>query len=751
VTEVAPTGIDRDRGGAMVTESRPGEPLGLERGAVAVCIPVYGAHELFAECLRSVLRHTPVEIPVVVADDSTPGPEIGDLLERLDREGSLEHLIHYVRQPENVGFVRNVNDALDALAPADVILLNSDCVVGPEWLARLRDAANTDSTVATASALTNHGSILSVPYRNRPTASLPAGSSVEGISASLQRLSRRLRPRIPTAVGHCVYIRRAALDLVGSFDPGFSPGYGEEVDFSQRCLLRGLVHLLADDVFVYHRGTGSFGDSPYKERGDAMLRERYPYYDGAVAAASHDVVGPLPRALTLGRIAMRGLRVTIDARCLGPLLTGTQIHTLELIVALAQMGGVRLRAVVPADIGPTASATLDAFDELELVRLEGRSVALEPDDVVHRPYQLLEPRELELLPRLGERLLVTHQDMIAFRNPGYFGSPREWRRFRNLTRRSFALADHVCFFSQHAADDAGSEQLIDASRTSVVYLGVDHHVPSLASSPEPPAAAPHGIPHPFLLCIGTDFLHKNRVFALRVLSELRRRHGWEGMLVFAGPEVSYGSSRPEEAAFLEQHPELSDRVLDLRNVSEAEKAWLFQNCAGVFYPSTYEGFGLVPFEAAMYGAPCFFAWQSALAETLPQSSATVVPWDPAETADAVFAVLADEQRGRALAGAVAAAGQRFTWARTAAQLFDLYENVVTTPRRDLAALSDDTDALLNHGTAELPELPDEVAHALTAFAVRPWLRKPLFWSLTAAHRVGHVARRRGRSQGDNGW
>ena len=49
-----------------------------------------------------------------------------------------------------------------------------------------------------------------------------------------------------------------------------------------------------------------------------------------------------------------------------------------------------------------------------------------------------------------------------------------------------------------------------------------------------------------ILCIGTDFHHKNRVFALRVLDELQRRRDWKGCLVFAGPHVAVGSSAPDE-------------------------------------------------------------------------------------------------------------------------------------------------------------------------------------------------------------
>ena len=49
---------------------------GVTRGDVVVVVPVYGARELFEECLRSVVEHTPPGTRVLVADDASPDPEI---------------------------------------------------------------------------------------------------------------------------------------------------------------------------------------------------------------------------------------------------------------------------------------------------------------------------------------------------------------------------------------------------------------------------------------------------------------------------------------------------------------------------------------------------------------------------------------------------------------------------------------------------------------------------------------------------
>ena len=47
----------------------------------------------------------------------------------------------------------------------------------------------------------------------------------------------------------------------------------------------------------------------------------------------------------------------------------------------------------------------------------------------------------------------------------------------------------------------------------------------------------------------------------------------------------------------------------------------------MLYPTTFEGFGFIPFEAAEAGAPSLWANQSSMADLLPAEHAGIVPWD----------------------------------------------------------------------------------------------------------------------------
>lgn len=741
-------------------DARSWEPL--TRGAAAVCIPTYGAYDQFAQCLHSVLERTPHDVRVLVADDGSEEPAIGRLVEEVNAVRPPHSAVAYLRQPRNVGFVQNVNDALRALAPADVIVLNSDCVVTEGWYEGLRRAAYSDTRVATASALTNHGTIVSIPERNQPQPNIPQNWSLEQAAAAVRAESAGTHPTLPAGIGHCLYIRRSALELVGELDMAFNPGYEEEVDFSQRCIRHGLSHVLADDVFVLHYGSGSFKRT---EAADALrtqnhwlIAARYPYYDAWVTEVAQASNTPLARSLAAGRRALRGMSLTVDGRILTPFMTGTQLHVLEIIVALHETENIPIRVIVPPDIGDYAAGVLADLERVHLVSKE-QALTDPPTDVVHRPHQVSSYDDLGLLLRAGERLVITQQDLIAVHNPAYHESYERWLEHRVLTRIALAAADQVAFFTRHARRDALREEIVEPARATVALLGTNHTLTSLRPDPIPPRGAAELAGRPFLLCLGTDFVHKNRVFAIRLLDALRANHDWDGSLVLAGPHVAVGSSAGEEAEELVKKPWLGAHVKDLAAVDEAGKRWLMEQATAVVYPSTYEGFGLVPFEAGELGVPCFFAPEAALGELLPAEAALLVPWDAEASAEGCAALLDDPELKDEHVAMLRVAAASLTWSRTAHELLGVYRAAATGPPREarrligeLVDMKIELEAMEEKGGYDTYSLalvgpngalPEDMRRPLLAVATRRVLRSLVFPPLRALYGLMRVFKRSG--------
>jgi glycosyltransferase involved in cell wall biosynthesis len=306
--------------------------------------------------------------------------------------------------------------------------------------------------------------------------------------------------------------------------------------------------------------------------------------------------------------------------------------------------------------------------------------------VFHRPQQTFSAGDVELAVALGDRLVLSQLDLIAYRNPGYFADAGAWEDYRRASRHGLVAAERVVVFSEHTRVELTSDALLDPTRIHVVPPGLDHRG---AVEQRRPPGIDELRAEGFVLCLGTDFRHKNRVFALRLLEALRKDHGWGGSLVLAGTHLQRGSSGELEAEYLRAHPEAAEHVIDLGAVSEEEKAWLLAHTLAVFYPSVYEGFGLVPFESALAGVPCVFAAQSSLAEVAPAGTAAIVPWDVAGSAARAHELLTDREARARNVQELARAASRLTWSDCAASMIEAYREAASAPAREGATLARD--------------------------------------------------------------
>ncbi|MGI8728814.1 MAG: glycosyltransferase [Solirubrobacteraceae bacterium] len=557
------------------------------------------------------------------------------------------------------GSAETLAGAAEAAGRADLVVVLPGIELFDDWLERLTSAARSDTVIATASALLSRG-----PWAPSP---LPAGG-LERTAATVAEHACRLRPRVSEPHAGAVLLRRRALDIAGVTDDDMSPA-AALADFGERCTALGLSHVLAEDVLA--SGGPTLPEPPEA----AALAARYPHR-AAARGLDKRAESPIEHAVLVASRGLDKLSVTLDARALGPARAGTQVHALELIAALGRTGRVRLRIVTPPDLDPQARAALEQIDDLTLLPYETAAAQpAAPTDIVHRPSQVFSMADLALLLPLGRRLVVTHQDLIQYRIPTYHESVENWQRYRRVTQHTLGAADHVVFFSEHARADALADDLVDPAITSVVPIGVDHHV--LGGAHHAPSS-PRELAEeqaPFLLCLGADLPHKNHAFAIRLTAALRADHGWEGRLVFAGATDGIGARTAREHK--------REDVVWLGPVSEPQKAWLLEHAAAVVYPTIYEGFGLVPFEAAAAGTPCLFAAQTALAEMLPASTATLVAWDAGASARAVAPLLRTGAARSAHVAALRSTAADYRWDDTAQALVGLYEQVLLARPREI--------------------------------------------------------------------
>jgi len=245
-----------------------------------VVVPVFNALEALDACLGALDRTLPAGARVHLADDASTDPRIARVVD--DWAGRTRLRATVARRAGNLGFPANCNAALDETGEADVVLLNSDTEPAGDWLQRLAACAAAGPAIASATPWSNNGEIVSFPHFVSPN---PLPEDPEAIARAAARLVPRY-PDLPTAVGFCMFVRRAAWRALGGFDAEtFGRGYGEENDWCLRAEAHGWRHALCDDAYVVHHGHASFAATGLAPGGENLrrLNARWPGYNERIA------------------------------------------------------------------------------------------------------------------------------------------------------------------------------------------------------------------------------------------------------------------------------------------------------------------------------------------------------------------------------------------------------------------------------------------------------------------------------------
>src|SRR6202011_4745442 len=109
--------------------------------------------------------------------------------------------------------------------------------------------------------------------------------------------------------------------------------------------------------------------------------------------------------------------------------------------------------------------------------------------------------------RLGEHIVLSQLDLIAYHNPGYFPDAHAWEAYRRASRHGMAAAERVVVFSHHTRDELIHDALVEEQRIKIIPPGLDHRgndeparPEALVGTDEPTPGTPDD--ERFLLCLG---------------------------------------------------------------------------------------------------------------------------------------------------------------------------------------------------------------------------------------------------------
>ena len=612
-------------------------------------------------CLESVVRNGGPALNRLIIVISSPSA--GALSRKLENVARGDSRVLLLRSSAGLGDVEAYNRGL-AERVADVVLLRSDIEVTPGWLDELADVVYSEQRTACVSPLINHDGYCSVAVHDSGEHfEVRDEATVCAACAELPRWSV-----VPVLSGVCCYLRGDVIDAVGRLDTSYPSVDLAGSDWVMRAQALGFSAKRANHSFVQRMASDRAIEVNEDEadQSQSLLALRHPHllpqldrFDTTLdrSLASHAV-----RLQKTGR-----LRVAYDLRPLSCEQVGTRTYAVSLAKALGKI--------------PQIDLTLLVRDPVQAQGLEGRVVTREQwkDDVevIHRPMQVIDPRDLRLLYESSAHLILTYQDLIGYRIPQVFPTDAEFHSYRATSCLSLQGSQRILAYSESAAREIVEEFGVPREEVVVVPLGVDAGLYSRRDPGDRAIIRKLRLPQRYFFSVATDFPHKNLPCLLEAYALFRERwtQGSCPGLVLAGYATG---SRGGFYQRLESQSQ-RDGLTFLGPVSPDQLRVLYQQSEALIFPSLYEGFGLPPLEAMAAGTAVIAMPIS----SVPEVGGDCVLYPDGYSAEALARVMERLATDTQLRERLRDRGQervgQFCWGRTASRTVEVYRSAVLQP------------------------------------------------------------------------
>lgn len=248
---------------------------------IDIIVPVYNALDDVKNCLHSLKeKQDGYAVRIIVVNDGSDEETTNWLRKYCHGDSIFELHEHSV----NRGYTQAVNTGLRVSDAPYIITQNSDTIATHGWLRGLVRCINSSDKIGIAGPLSNAASWQNVPNlydenRNFAVNDIPNNLKPDEMADLVAKASERCYPKLPFVNGFCFMIKREVIDKIGIMDEkNFPIGYGEENDFCIRAADAGYELAIADDTYVYHAKSKSFGHSRRAElskQGSDNLKKKH--------------------------------------------------------------------------------------------------------------------------------------------------------------------------------------------------------------------------------------------------------------------------------------------------------------------------------------------------------------------------------------------------------------------------------------------------------------------------------------------
>jgi GT2 family glycosyltransferase len=197
-----------------------------------IIIPHFGQGHLTDLCLRCLqtIRLHSSDYRLLFIDNASP--EFDKIEPELRRH---PHLL--IRNSENLGFVKAVNEGLQISTAPRIVIMNNDTEAVPHWLVKMDAAMIGDIGLAGPCTTTPNSWQGQLRFRGEGIMLLPASAMLAFF---------------------CTMFKREVFQQIGLLDEGFGAGFGDDDWFCHQAKRAGFKLALIRDLVIPHHHRSTF-------------------------------------------------------------------------------------------------------------------------------------------------------------------------------------------------------------------------------------------------------------------------------------------------------------------------------------------------------------------------------------------------------------------------------------------------------------------------------------------------------------
>jgi N-acetylglucosaminyl-diphospho-decaprenol L-rhamnosyltransferase len=226
---------------------------------LAIIIVSYNTRQLVAQCIDAVIgKQLPASWQIIVVDNASSDGSVEMLREQYPD-------VTLIANPENVGFGRANNCALETTNAEHVLFLNSDTIASQTALQQLVELMRADTQLGATSPMlrTPDGSAQAYAFGDEPTPRYLVRRALNRLvfKRPLHNWEMQTRFMVDWVSGACMLVRGDLARQLNGFDTRYFM-YFEDTDLCKRVRDTGYRVAYIGDISITHIGGQSLKKNP---------------------------------------------------------------------------------------------------------------------------------------------------------------------------------------------------------------------------------------------------------------------------------------------------------------------------------------------------------------------------------------------------------------------------------------------------------------------------------------------------------